>query len=126
MPLGRRLASALAYLAAEGWVHLDVKPRNIVMTATPRLIDLSVARPVELARGRSGVGTNAYMAPEQCDPALADLVGPPSDVWGLGVTLHEAVTGSPAFPREDGMGRHPQLRRAADPLPERVQGRSRT
>ena len=42
--------SALHYLAAEGMVHLDVKPENIVMGAPPRLIDLSVARPVDEAR----------------------------------------------------------------------------
>ena len=44
LPLGLHVASALHYLAAEGMVHLDVKPDNIVMGAPPRLIDLSVAR----------------------------------------------------------------------------------
>ena len=46
LPLGLHVASALHYVAAEGMVHLDVKPENIVMGATPRLIDFSVARPV--------------------------------------------------------------------------------
>src|ERR687893_274333 len=45
LPLGLHVASALHYMAAEGIVHLDVKPSNIVMGGPPRLIDLSVARP---------------------------------------------------------------------------------
>jgi serine/threonine protein kinase len=120
--LGRRLASVLAYFGGEAWVHLDIKPRNIVMTATPRLIDLSVARPVSDARGRTGVGTAAYMSPEQCDPSRADEIGVPSDVWGLGATLYEAVAGRQAFPRADGEPAFPQLRGRAAPLPERVPG----
>lgn len=116
VPLASRLASVLAYLAAEGWVHLDVKPRNIVMTSTPRLIDLSVARPVAAAR-RNGqfVGTDAYMAPEQADPARFAEIGPASDVWGLGATLYEALTGRPAF-APDEHDRFPQLRTAPAPI----------
>src|SRR5262249_4638288 len=44
LPLGLHVASALHYVAAEGVLHLDVKPSNVVMGAPPRLIDLSVAR----------------------------------------------------------------------------------
>jgi serine/threonine protein kinase len=116
--LGRRVASVLAYLHGAGWVHLDVKPRNLIMTAAPRLIDLSVARPVADAVGRSGIGTAAYMAPEQADASLADRVGPASDVWGLGATLHEAVTGRPAF--GDGRDSRQAGGRRAAPLPDRV------
>ena len=118
--LARRLASVLAYLANEDWVHLDVKPRNVVVTATPRLIDLSIARPVEAARGRTGIGTDIYMAPEQADPARADLIGPPADVWGLGATVYEAVTGTAAFPRVAGGPKHPQLTSRPAPMPDRV------
>jgi serine/threonine protein kinase len=120
IPLARRLASVLAYIATEGWVHLDVKPRNVVVTATPKLIDLSIARPIEAARGRTGIGTDIYMAPEQADPARADTVGPAADVWGLGVTLFEAVAGAPAFPRTSGGIRHPQLAARPGTLPSKV------
>jgi eukaryotic-like serine/threonine-protein kinase len=109
VPLARRLCSALQYMAAEGWVHLDVKPRNIVMTSSPRLIDLSVARREADARLiRRPVGTDAYMAPEQCDPARFSSIGPPADIWGLGATLFEALAGRQAFP-SDGGARFPQL-----------------
>ncbi len=53
LPLALHVASALHYLAAEGVVHLDVKPSNIVMGAPPRLIDLSVARTFAEAAARA-------------------------------------------------------------------------
>jgi serine/threonine protein kinase len=69
IPLLLQWCAALHYLHAEELVHLDVKPRNIVMRSPPRLIDLSVARTVtKAARLTHPVGTDAYMAPEQCDP----------------------------------------------------------
>jgi serine/threonine protein kinase len=97
--LAVEVASALHYLHRLGVVHLDVKPKNLIMGAPPRVIDLSIARSFEAARSlTTPVGTDGYMAPEQCRPQ-GGLVGPAADVWGLGATLFEAVTGSPAFPR---------------------------
>ncbi len=52
VPLGVQVCSALHYLAAEGVVHLDVKPANIIMSGPPRLIDLSVAM-TRRRRGRA-------------------------------------------------------------------------
>ena len=126
--LALELASALGYMAAEGWLHLDVKPGNIVMSDRPRLIDLSLARRVERASRLSGcIGTNAYMAPEQCHPR--GDVGPAADVWGLGATLYHAVSGMRPFrePRtraEDGTleDRFPQLEDEPQPLPWFVPG----
>jgi len=120
VPLARQVCSALQFMASEGWVHLDVKPRNIVMTSSPRLIDLSVARPIEAARQvKRPVGTDAYMAPEQCDPARFAGIGPPADVWGLGATLYEALTGRQAFPATEAE-RFPQLGAPVAPLPEKA------
>ncbi|RYP85818.1 serine/threonine protein kinase [Nocardioides guangzhouensis] len=98
LPLAVDLASALHYLAHVGHVHLDLKPSNVIMGAPARLIDLSVARTVEEAAGlRHPVGTDAYLAPEQCDPPATGAPGPASDVWGLGATLFEAVAGHRPF-----------------------------
>ena len=67
VPLALEIGSALTYLHNVGLVHLDVKPQNVIMGAPPRLIDLSIARPLaELASLRGPLGTDAYMAPEQC------------------------------------------------------------
>ncbi len=126
LPLALHVAGALQYLNNEGVVHLDVKPDNIIMGVPPRLIDLSIARSVErAAKLTSPIGTDAYMAPEQCDPQRFDAsIGHPADVWGLGATLHNAVTGSRPFPREKSARdsdvpeeRFPQLLRAPEPLP---------
>jgi eukaryotic-like serine/threonine-protein kinase len=110
VPLALNLCSVLHYLAEEGVVHLDVKPRNIIMAGSPRLIDLSVARGVEeLDSLRGPIGTDAYMAPEQCDPDRRAEIGPTTDVWGLGVTVHEAFTGELPYPRPSRDEPHPQL-----------------
>ena len=120
LPLALNLASVLHYLAEERVVHLDVKPRNVVMGGSPRLIDLSVAMGFEqLADIRRPVGTDAYMAPEQCDPGRFGTIGPPADVWGLGATIHETLTGAQPFARVAGE-RFPQLHAVPLPLPREV------
>ena len=126
LPLGLHVASVIHYMAEAGWVHLDLKPDNLVMGIPPRVIDLSLARTIERARRlRDYIGTNAYMPPEQCNPQ--GDVGPPADVWSLGATLHHAVTGRLPFPRpatrsEDAAleERFPQLVEEPRPLERRV------
>ena len=126
LPLGIEVASGLHYLHRLGLTHLDVKPSNIIMGAPAKLIDLSVARTAEAAAAlEHPIGTDAYMAPEQCDPPSTGTPGPASDVWGLGVTLFEAVAGYRAFddedPTADELGRRfPQLVDEPRPLPEHV------
>ena len=123
LPLALQLCSALHYMARRGYAHLDVKPRNIIMSSTPKLIDLSVARTLQGARrATSLIGTDAYMAPEQCDPALFGTIEERTDVWGLGVTLYEALAGGRPFPPGDENAeeldeRFPQVALAPEPLP---------
>ena len=91
--LGLHVGSAIRYLHAAGWLHLDLKPSNIVAEGGRAvLIDMSVAR--RPGRAGGGVGTWCYMAPEQ---VRGGDLGPAADVWGLGVVLYEAVTGQAAF-----------------------------
>ncbi|MET0835978.1 MAG: serine/threonine-protein kinase [Thermoleophilaceae bacterium] len=126
LPLALHAAAALHYMAGEGWLHLDLKPDNIVMGIPPRVIDLSLARTFErAARVRDPIGTNAYMPPEQCLPN--GDIGPPADVWGLGATLYHAVAGQRPFrkpastdPDADPEERFPQLVDEVRPWPVRV------
>ena len=123
LPLGLQLSSALHYMHAEGMLHLDVKPKNIVMGGPPRLVDLSVAMSLERAVHHADpIGTDAYMAPEQCGVGRHAEIGPTTDLWGLGVTLYEAMTGRLPFPRGDaertGEDRFTQLVHEPAPLPK--------
>jgi serine/threonine protein kinase len=129
LPLCAHVAAALHYMAEMDVLHLDVKPDNIIMGVPPRLIDLSIATRAEDAATITGaLGTDAYMAPEQCLPAeRRGEIGPASDVWGLGATLYHAVSGRPPFPRrpgaeasEDPIVRWPQLELPPQPLPRHV------
>jgi eukaryotic-like serine/threonine-protein kinase len=126
LPLALHVAAALHYMACEGMVHLDVKPDNIVMGVPPRLIDLSIATGLErAARLRGPIGTDSYMAPEQCGEG--GRMGSACDVFGLGSTLLHALTGRKPFPREPGARdsddpavRFPQLSEDPPRLPGRL------
>jgi serine/threonine protein kinase len=125
LPLALELCSALHYMAEMSMVHLDLKPKNVIMGTPPRLIDLSIARTLEEARSTEGpIGTDAYMAPEQCGVEGVGEMGLSADVWGLGVTLYEAIAGTLPFPRGERGGspreRFPQLVRAPANLPRDV------
>ena len=124
--LAIQLCSAIHYLGAEGVIHLDVKPSNVIMGGPARLIDLSVARTIEqCTQIRSPVGTDAYMAPEQADPGGESSIGPAADVWGVGVTLYEALLGERPFSKGDrdskvATERFPQLVEQPRELPDKV------
>jgi serine/threonine protein kinase len=91
--LGRHLCSAIRYLHDHGYLHLDLKPSNVIAECgRAKVIDLSLARPP--GSYRPGIGTRRYMAPEQAD---GDYLGTPADVWGIGLVLFEAATGSRPF-----------------------------
>lgn len=126
LPLAIDVASALHYLRHVEVVHLDIKPSNVIMGAPARLIDLSVARSLDRAAALTAqIGTDSYMAPEQAAPGRFGVPGHPSDVWGLGVTLYEAVAGYRPF--EDGdpdaeelRDRYPQVVEDPYELPDGV------
>ena len=93
--LGAVLADALAVVHARGVVHRDVKPANVLLDTDghPWLTDFGIARIVDATRVTATgvvVGTAAYMAPEQ---VRGEAVGPPADVYALGLVLLEAATG---------------------------------
>jgi len=110
------LIDALQKAHELGIVHKDFKPENIILSIdtsefmTPKLLDFGVAQILRDVRPRGFeapgevadeviVGTPQYMSPEQARDER-DLIGPQTDVWGVGVVWYECLTGRSPFDRD--------------------------
>ena len=92
-----QVADALSYAHGQGVLHRDVKPSNLILDAkgTIWVTDFGLAKAEgsdNLTQSGDAVGTLAYMAPER----FAGWSDPRSDVYGIGLTLYELLTLSPA------------------------------
>jgi serine/threonine protein kinase len=95
-----QLARGLSALHAAGKIHRDVKPSNIQVTSSGRVVLLDFGLATELEQRRHGdataiAGTAVYMAPEQCADDIP--LTPAADWYALGVVLFQALTGRLPF-----------------------------
>jgi eukaryotic-like serine/threonine-protein kinase len=99
--IGALVADALAYAHAQGIVHRDVKPANVLLGTDRKikLADFGIARligdTVRHTQTGHAIGTAAYLAPEQ---VRGDELTTAADVYSLGLVLLEALTGQRAYP----------------------------
>jgi tetratricopeptide (TPR) repeat protein/tRNA A-37 threonylcarbamoyl transferase component Bud32 len=96
------LATAMHTAHQAGIVHRDLKPSNVLFDVggVPKIVDFGLAKRLEVADGHSVtgqvVGTPSYMAPEQARGQVHQI-GPAADIYALGATLYEMLTGRPPF-----------------------------
>lgn len=95
-----RVADALGYAHEHNIVHRDIKPENIMYDAesgTVKVMDFGVSRILDDSKTKTGMvlGTPYYMSPEQL---RGKKIEGPSDLFSLGVTLYQLLTGSLPFP----------------------------
>jgi serine/threonine protein kinase len=99
--IARQMAQGLGEAHAHGIVHRDVKPSNVMLTASGlvKIVDFGLARAMtEQTASQTGVtGTVRYMSPEQ---AMDRPVDQRCDIWALGVVFGEMLTGSTPFHAE--------------------------
>ncbi|MDF5754737.1 serine/threonine protein kinase [Spongiactinospora sp. TRM90649] len=99
--IGSDLLGALRAAHAQGILHRDVKPGNVLLTETGRVVltDFGIAKAAgdkNLTKTGMVIGSPGYTAPER---ARGEYTGPESDLWSLGATLYFAVEGRPAYER---------------------------
>ncbi|WP_188192568.1 serine/threonine-protein kinase [Nonomuraea sp. SYSU D8015] len=99
--IGVDLLGALRAAHSRGITHRDVKPGNVLITESGRVVltDFGIAKAEgdsRLTKTGMVIGSPGYTAPER---ARGEYTGPESDIWSLGATLYFAVEGRPAYER---------------------------
>lgn len=115
--IAAQTSDALGHAHAAGVVHRDIKPGNIIVDRQDRVkvTDFGIARAVgdsTLTATGSVLGSAHYISPEQASGAP---IGPPSDIYSLGIVLYEMLTGSLPFTGDSAIA--VAMRHATDEVP---------
>src|SRR3712207_6181326 len=113
--IASRMAEVLGVAHGRGIVHRDIKPQNILLSASgeAKVADFGIARAASsktMTETNLVLGTAAYMSPEQ---VRGGPVGPASDLYSLGVVLYEMLTGELPFEADDPIA--PAMKHINDP-----------
>ena len=107
VPLIRKIAEGMAYCHANGVIHRDMKPENVLIRedGQPIILDFGLAltkdaKRVTYANLSTTAGTPDYMSPEQCEGQRGDVR---SDIYALGVMLYELLAGKTPFAGDTSM-----------------------
>lgn len=108
--IASQVLEALSAIHAQNIVHRDIKPANIMVTrngktgeVTAKLMDFGIAKEDDeyatqlTATTGTSPGTPYYMAPEQIDPATFGAVTAKTDVYAVGIVMHQMISGAPPF-----------------------------
>ena len=113
LSIGHQVASALACTHERGIIHRDIKPANILLDRKMgvHVTDFGIAKVLDskstnLTATDAAIGSPSYMSPEHC--GIGDII-PASDLFALGVTLFEAMTGELPFKAETALGMMNQI-----------------
>ena len=117
LELGIQIGRALAFAHAQGLVHRDVKPQNVLLgNGDVKVTDFGIARsidvPVGLTQTGTVLGTSEYISPEQ---ATGRQVDTRTDIYSLGAVLYELLAGQPPYSGDSFVA--VAMRHVNDPVP---------
>ncbi|WP_299825999.1 serine/threonine-protein kinase [uncultured Pontibacter sp.] len=121
-----QMLDAFSYAHQKGVVHRDIKPGNLMVTqdGQVRVLDFGIAKLLETPVGAAKatatgtmLGTPMYMSPEQINLKPGESIDHRSDIYALGVTLHQILSGRPPYDADTHSGFEMQLKIMTEPLP---------
>jgi len=129
--IAMQVARALDYVHYRGIVHRDIKPANVMLSRQGgvKLMDFGIARDRnfgDLTEAGMGIGTPAYMSPEQI---LGDKLDARSDIFSLGIVMFQMVTGGKPFIEDEQksvmhkirLERHERIRQLNPEIPRELE-----
>ncbi|WP_299825996.1 serine/threonine-protein kinase [uncultured Pontibacter sp.] len=120
-----QMLDAFSYAHQKGVVHRDIKPGNLMVTqdGQVRVLDFGIAKLLETQVGAAKatatgtmLGTPMYMSPEQINLKSGESIDHRSDIYALGVTLHQILSGRPPYDADTHSGFEMQMKIMTEPL----------